>query len=108
MNETLRIINNRKSVRKFADEKINRDNINLMLASCDAFIAAQNSVIAAESLGLGSCYIGDIMENYEIHQEMFNLPEYTFPITMLCFGYPVGDYTGRQITPRYPQELSKL
>lgn len=189
MNETLEIINNRKSVRKFADEKINLDNINLiiqsamraptagnqmlysiievddqrlkdrlvktcddqpfiataplvllfladyqrtydffissgvkeysvregiqhrtpvvgdlMLASCDALIAAQNSVIAAESLGLGSCYIGDIMENYEIHREMFNLPEYTFPITMLCFGYPLGDYTGRQITPRYPQE----
>ncbi|MCK5197469.1 MAG: hypothetical protein KAR21_03925, partial [Spirochaetales bacterium] len=47
---------------------------------------------------------GDIMENYETHQEMFNLPEYTFPITMLCFGYPVGDYTGRQVTPRYPSE----
>lgn len=75
-----------------------------MLASCDALIAAQNSVIAAESLGIGSCYIGDIMENYEIHRKMFNLPEYTFPITMLCFGYPIGDYKGRRVSPRYPQE----
>ncbi|GAG89359.1 unnamed protein product, partial [marine sediment metagenome] len=33
----------------------------LMLACCDALIAAQNSVIAAEALGIGSCYIGDIM-----------------------------------------------
>ncbi len=189
MNETLKLISNRKSVRKFADKKISKDDIDsiihsamraptagnqmlysiievddqslkdrlvktcddqpfiataplvllfladyqrtydffissgvkeysikegiqhrtpgvgdLMLASCDALIAAQNSVIAAESLGLGSCYIGDIMENYEIHQEMFNLPEYTFPITMLCFGYPVGDYTGRQTVPRYLKE----
>ena len=27
----------------------------------DANIAAQNMVIAAESFGLGSCYIGDII-----------------------------------------------
>jgi len=76
----------------------------LMLASCDALIAAQNTVLAAESLGLGSCYIGDIMENYEIHKELFDLPEYTFPITMLCYGYPVGNYIERKPTPRYPQE----
>ena len=36
----------------------------LFLACCDALIAAQTAVIAAESLGLVSCYIGDIMENY--------------------------------------------
>lgn len=61
----------------------------LMLASCDALIAAQNAVIAAESLGIGSCYIGDIMENIEIHREMFDLPKWVFPITLLCFGYPL-------------------
>ena len=38
----------------------------LMLAVCDANIAAQNAVVAAHSLGIGSCYIGDIMENCEI------------------------------------------
>lgn len=59
----------------------------LMLACCDALIAAQTAVIAAESLGVGSCYIGDIMENHEFHRELFNLPQYTFPITLLCFGY---------------------
>ncbi|GAH71268.1 unnamed protein product, partial [marine sediment metagenome] len=63
----------------------------LLLACCDALIAAQNSVIAAEALGIGSCYIGDIMENYEIHREMFNLPRWVFPITLLCYGYPKGD-----------------
>ncbi|MCF6334327.1 MAG: nitroreductase family protein [Spirochaetales bacterium] len=75
-----------------------------MLASCDALIAAQTSVLAAESLGLGSCYIGDIMENYELHREMFDLPDYAFPITMLCFGYPEGDYSTRSVSPRYPGE----
>jgi len=72
----------------------------LFLACCDALIAAQTAVLAAESLGLGSCYVGDIMENYETHRELFNLPQYTFPICMLCFGYPVrsqkeGEQTGR-------------
>lgn len=50
----------------------------LFLAYCDALIAAQTAVIAAESLGVGSCYIGDIMEQYEIHRELFNLPDYVF------------------------------
>lgn len=59
----------------------------LLLASCDALIAAQNAVIAAESLGIGSCYIGDIMEKYETHKELLNLPDLVFPIAMLCFGY---------------------
>ena len=35
----------------------------LLLAVDDALIAAQNAVTAAWSLGIGSCYIGDIMEN---------------------------------------------
>lgn len=51
----------------------------LMLAVSDACIAAQNAVTAAWSLGIGSCYIGDIMENCEKHREMLNLPEYVFP-----------------------------
>ncbi len=48
----------------------------LFLACCDALIAAQTAVIAAESLGIGLCYIGDILEKYEIHRELFNLPDY--------------------------------
>ena len=59
-----------------------------MLACCDAIIAAQTAVIAADSLGVGSCYIGDIMENYAAHQTLFDLPRYTFPIYLLCLGYP--------------------
>ena len=41
----------------------------LMLACCDALIAAQNAVIAAESLGIGSCYIGDILEQAQTHAD---------------------------------------
>lgn len=59
-----------------------------LLAVNDALIAAQNAVTAAESFGIGSCYIGDIMENCETHREMLNLPDYVFPAAMLVFGYP--------------------
>lgn len=60
----------------------------LLLAVDDALIAAQNAVTAAESLGLGSCYIGDIMEQCETHRQLLNLPEYVFPAAMLVFGWP--------------------
>ena len=61
-----------------------------VLACCDALIAAQNAVVAAESLGIGSCYIGDIVEQGEAHAELLGLPHFTFPVTMLCFGRPKG------------------
>ncbi len=77
----------------------------LLLACCDALIAAQNAVIAAESMGIGSCYIGDIIENIEIHREMFNLPKWVFPITMLCFGYPKQDVSKRIIRQRFPKKF---
>lgn len=77
----------------------------LLLACCDALISAQTAVIAAESMGIGSCYIGDILEQYETHREMFDLPPYTLPITMLCFGYPTAAATKRKMTSRFPEEF---
>jgi FMN reductase (NADPH)/FMN reductase [NAD(P)H] len=76
----------------------------LFLACCDALIAAQTAVVAAEALGLGSCYIGDIMENYEEHRELFNLPRYVFPICLLCFGYPTRQQRERAPTRRLDPE----
>ena len=67
----------------------------LLLAVSDANIAAQNAVTAAESLGIGSCYIGDIMENCETQREILNLPEYVFPAAMLVFGYPTEQQKNR-------------
>ena len=66
----------------------------LLLACCDALIAAQTAVVAAEALGLGSCYIGDVMENYETHRDLLGLPRWTFPITMVCFGWPTAEARG--------------
>jgi len=51
----------------------------LLLAAADAAIAAQNTVVAAESFGLGSCYIGDILENCEDVRSALALPPYAVP-----------------------------
>ena len=74
----------------------------LLLACCDALIAAQNAVMAAESLGLGSCYIGDVMEQAETHAELLGLPPHTFPVTMLCFGRPAKR---RRPTPHFTKDV---
>ena len=68
----------------------------LLLAVTDAAIAAQNAVVAAESLGIGSCYIGDILEQCEVHQEMLRLPKYVVPAAMLVFGYPTAQQQERK------------
>jgi nitroreductase len=77
----------------------------LFLACCDALIAAQNAVIAAESFGIGSCYIGDVMEQYEAHREMLKLPQYVFPICMVVFGYPTQQQKDREYTPRFDEKF---
>ena len=74
----------------------------LLLANADALIAAQNAVVAAESLGIGSCYIGDITENYEIHKELLGLPEHVVPAAMLVFGYPT-EQQSKRVKPTRPQ-----
>lgn len=72
----------------------------LMLAVSDTNIAAQNAVVAAQSLGIGSCYIGDIMENAEKQRQILSLPPYVFPAAMLVFGYPTDQQLERQKPPR--------
>jgi nitroreductase len=76
----------------------------LVLALMDALIAAQTAVIAAESLGIGSCYIGDIIENCETHQALFDLPRYTFPAALVCFGKPANTPSNSQ-TPRFERKF---
>ena len=67
-----------------------------VLSVQDAVIAAQNAVTAAHSFGLGSCYIGDVMENCEQHRAMLKLPKYVFPAAMVVFGYPTQQQLDRQ------------
>ena len=76
----------------------------LLLAFCDANIAAQNAVTAAWSLGIGSCYIGDILEQCETHRALLHLPEYVVPAAMLVFGWPTQQQMEREKTRRRAME----
>lgn len=90
--------------RRHCDEVRKPDLGDLQLASVDAVIAAHNCVIAAESLGIGSCYIGDITENFERHRELFDLPSHVVPVCMVVFGYPTVQQTERAKPPRFAVE----
>ncbi|MEJ5273060.1 MAG: nitroreductase family protein [Spirochaetota bacterium] len=84
--------------------KYNEPNMQMLyLGLNDALIAAQTAVIAAESLGIGSCYIGDIAERFEYHKELLNLPENVFIATMLCFGYYPEGYE-KKLRPRFDKK----
>jgi nitroreductase len=56
----------------------------------DTVICAQNICTAADAMGLGSVYIGTIMEFPEQVKKMFGLPKGVFPVVLLCMGYPVS------------------
>lgn len=54
----------------------------------DTIIAAQNVCTAADAMGLGSCYIGTIMEFFDECIDMFKLPQLVMPVVLVVFGYP--------------------
>ncbi|MDR2465316.1 MAG: nitroreductase family protein [Streptococcaceae bacterium] len=60
----------------------------LLTATTDAALAAQNMVIAAESLGLGCVYIGMVRRDGKKAATLLHLPEKTFPIFMVAMGKP--------------------
>ena len=72
-----------------------------VLAMADALIAAQNMVVAAQALGLGSCYIGDILENEEPVRKLLGLPEFVFPAALLVIGHPTEQQLARPKPERF-------
>lgn len=76
----------------------------LLLAVADSCIAAQNAVTAAESLGIGSCYIGDVLENAEQMRQALHLPPHVVPAAMLIFGRPTRQQQDRAKPARFPRE----
>jgi FMN reductase (NADPH) len=69
----------------------------------DAAYMAENMVIAAESLVLGSCYLGNAPFVAKNLQKLYKLPQRVFPIVQLIMGYPAEEYPTR---PRYPYDFS--
>lgn len=85
-----------------SDAKSYKDMDRFFQGFTDACLAAQNMTVALESMGMGAVYFGSILNDYDSVCEILNLPEYTFPVFAVGFGYPAQD---PQLKPRMPMEL---
>ncbi len=74
-----------------------------LVASIDAALAAQNAVVAAESLGLSTVYIGALRNNVTRVAELLRLPKGVAPVFGLCVGHAAPGREG-EVKPRLPQE----
>ncbi|MCP8970440.1 oxygen-insensitive NADPH nitroreductase [Ectobacillus ponti] len=70
-----------------------------MVALIDASLAAQNAAIAAESMGLGICYIGGLRNQLEEVKALLHIPERVIPLFGLTVGYPLQEGS---VKPRLP------
>ena len=75
-----------------------------IVAAADAALAAQNAVVAAESMGLGTLYIGALRNDPERVAAELGLPPQVMPMFGLCIGYP-DPAKPAAIKPRLPQTL---
>ena len=62
--------------------------LQFLIAYADLMCAAQNVVILAQAHGLGSVYIGTILDVIDRAREYFAIPEYVLPMMVLSIGYP--------------------
>ncbi|GGE29112.1 nitroreductase family protein [Streptococcus himalayensis] len=74
---------------------------NLLISSVDASLAAQNTLLAAESLGYGGVIIGVLREVAEDLARLFDLPDYVYPIFGIALGEPAQS---RPPKPRLPYD----
>ncbi len=84
--------------------EVSCNDLSLMLLGIqDAALMAENMVIAAESLGLGSCFLGAVPYYAAKVIEEYKLPPRVFPLVGLAMGYPAENPPTR---PRYPLEFT--
>lgn len=72
---------------------------NFIVSVVDVAIAMQTATIAAESLGLGMCYIGAIRNNPSEIIKILELPRFVFPVSGMTLGWPA---TAARVRPRLP------
>lgn len=71
-----------------ADYRGEQALLSFLIAYADLMCSAQNVVILAESRGLGSVYIGTILDVIDKAREYFSIPKYVLPMMVLSIGYP--------------------
>ena len=59
-------------------------------------------VVAAESLGMGTVFLGSLHNDAQQIIDLLGLPEYTFPAVGLAVGWPNQE---PQLKPRLPKEV---
>ncbi|PAB58050.1 oxygen-insensitive NADPH nitroreductase [Anaeromicrobium sediminis] len=74
----------------------------LIIGTVDAALAAQNTMVAAESMGLGGVYIGGIRNDPYKVCDLLNIPKNVYPLFGMCLGYPNQD---PEIKPRLPLDV---
>ena len=62
--------------------------LSFLTAAIDTLLVAQTFCIAAESKGLGICYLGTVTYNAKKIADILNLPKFVVPITTITLGYP--------------------
>lgn len=75
-----------------------------LVAAIDAALAAQNAVVAAESLGLSNVYIGALRNRPAEVAELLGLPPGVMGVFGLCIGYAKPE-AAAEVKPRLPQSL---
>lgn len=76
-----------------------------VIAVVDAALAAQNAVVAAESLGLGTCYVGSIRNDIAAVCNLLGLPQRVMPVTGLSVGY-AAPWARPGLKPRLPARVT--
>ncbi len=67
------------------------DFLGFLTGTVDAVIAAQTVCLAAESVGLGICYMGTTWWAADQIIDLLKLPQEVFPVTSLVIGYPAEE-----------------
>lgn len=82
------------------DAPDNFDNfMSFMIATIDATLASQNAALAAESLGLGICYLGTTLASCDSIAKILNCPEGVVPVVGFAMGYPDEGASCRERLP---------
>jgi nitroreductase len=84
-------------------EMVSSDLYIFLIGLQDAAYMAENMVVAAESVGMGSCYLGAVPMQASAVAKRFGLPKRVFPLVGLSMGFPDEN---PPVRPRYPLDFT--
>ncbi len=73
-----------------------------VVATVDTALIGQNTLLAAESLGLGGVFIGAVRNDPQRICDLLNIPKQAYPVFGMCLGYPDDD---PPLKPRLPLKV---